>query len=591
MSVFFGTFALFFYSLLVGAFWASRQPHEAGVLVWDFFAKSLYLSWFIFIVSFLTPLGDISRVFIVAGFFASTYFLSRSETVQILVPASSSALNRVANFICVSAAILLCGPIFASIGTIFTGWDPVVSWNRWAMELSGNVYRPVNAAYPILFPALWSLIYEAQQTPDLWVIAKASLVIPPFLLLALIVSESFYGRIVPAFFGMLFIWAFLLNDYNDAIDYLTSGHMDWPVAVIGCACAYMGVAAARAHDVKEHNRNANATIWVAIVTGAIAAITKQAGVMFLAATLILAVASTVLEKSGWRKFAAMLVVAITPLLSFLIFFQASGTRRILGNAEQLSDLSERALGNDRMAGALGLLFTPIHPAVIILLFLGCAGNCIFLKHRQAQYAILLCLLAGIGFWIFSDCCSYQRRNGVWIFGLLIPASLAGLELLSNKFLHSYFSGNVCRRPNQLSPTIIGGSVAMITISISLAMGLSHPNNMALNRQRELQRHIGAEAANTFLYASEKELQNASAIISYYQMMKYLPEFSEKFVYCNSHDIACIRRKSPLFDGAVYVFYDKGRAGNASGTYGRWIGRGRAKIVSETKRFMLLRLTK
>ncbi len=587
MIVFFGTLALFFYFFLVGALWPSRQPHEAGVLVWDFFAKSLYLSWFIFIVSFLTPLGDISRVLLVAGLFASAFFLTRPENIQILIPASFPFPNRVATLICVSAAILMCGPIFSSIGTIFTGWDPVVSWNRWAMELSDTVYRPASAAYPILFPALWSLIYEAQQTTDVWIIAKATLVVPPFLLLALFASESIYGRIVPAIAGILLVWACLLNDYNDAIDYLTSGHMDWPVAIIGCACAYLGVAAARAHDAKD--QNTNAIIWVAVITGAVAAITKQAGVMFLAATLILAVASTVLNKSGWKNLGAKLMIAIAPLLSFLILFESSGNKKVLGNVEQLSNLSEITLGNDRISGAFGLLFMPIHPAVIILLFLGCAGNLFFLKRRQAQYAIILCLLAGIGFLIFSDCCSYDRRNGVWVLGFLIPAAVSGFEIASNKIMQNYALSSRSVRFSGRTASVFRVLTAAIIFTVALILGFTHPDTTVLSRQNDLQRHIGIKSVNAFLYANEQELQNASAIISYYQLMKYLPVFSEKFVHCNSHDIACIRRKSSLFNGDVYVFYHKGLAGKASRTYGRWIDRGRAQVVSETEKFMLLRL--
>ena len=589
MIVFFGSLALLFYFFLLGAFWPSRRPQEAGVLVWSMFAKSLYLSWFIFLVSFLTPLGDIARLLLVLGLLASIYCLIRPGNSSILIPTAISLKNRILVFFCFSVAIVLSGPALESIGTIFTDWDPVVSWNKWAIELTGNEYHPVNAAYPVLFPALWSLIYEAQQTTDVWLVAKTSLIIPPTMLLALLASESFYGRVVPAIFGLFFVWVFLLSDYNDTIAYLTSGHMDWPVAIIGCACAYLGLAAARAYD--DKNKISETTLWTAVITGAIAAIIKQAGVMFLMSTTILIVILAATRELKWRNAATMMTVAALPLLSFICLFEFSGNKEVLGNIEQLSGLSAEALGSNKIAGAFQLLFAPIHPAFLFCLLAGCASNVFFIKRRQAQYALILCLFAGIGFWIFADCCSYDRRNGVWLLGLLIPAAVSGFELALNRTIGGLIPSSQSMRFREYKAPALQALVVAFFLLIVFFVGAVHPDANILSRQKELQRHVGIEDVNSFLYKNEEQLQNASAIISYYQMMDYLPGFSGKLVRCRSNNIACIRQKSQLFDGEVYVFYHKGLAGKAKGTYRRWIRKGRAHVVSETDRFMLIRLDK
>ena len=122
-------------------------------------------------------------------------------------------------------------------------------------------------------------------------------------------------------------------------------------------------------------------------------------------------------------------------------------------------------------------------------------------------------------------------------------------------------------------------------------GITNPNAKVITQQAHLQRQIGVKAANRFLYANEKELQNASAIISYYKIMEYLPGFSEKYIRCLSHTIGCIRKKAREVDGDVYVFYHKGLAGNATQTYRNWIDTGRARIVDETDKYMLIQLIK
>ena len=65
---------------------------------------------------------------------------------------------------------------------IFMTTDAVESWNRWAIELSRNTYNPYNAAYPLLFPGIWSLVYKAQGASSVWIFAKLTLFVGPMIL-------------------------------------------------------------------------------------------------------------------------------------------------------------------------------------------------------------------------------------------------------------------------------------------------------------------------------------------------------------------------------------------------------------------------
>lgn len=63
--------------------------------------------------------------------------------------------------------------VFISNTKAFVDWDALVSWNRWAIELYSNKYYPMNTGYPILFPAIWSLIYKMQGNFVINIFAKA----------------------------------------------------------------------------------------------------------------------------------------------------------------------------------------------------------------------------------------------------------------------------------------------------------------------------------------------------------------------------------------------------------------------------------
>jgi len=70
--------------------------------------------------------------------------------------------------------ILLTG-LFSEATSIFTAWDGVVSWNRWGIELSNNIYKPMAISYPVLIPSIWAYIYKMQGTADIRWTAKFSL--------------------------------------------------------------------------------------------------------------------------------------------------------------------------------------------------------------------------------------------------------------------------------------------------------------------------------------------------------------------------------------------------------------------------------
>lgn len=74
----------------------------------------------------------------------------------------SLILIGITGAVCFSPVILT---FFQNIGTVFTGWDPAVSWNQWALTWSQNSIPMTIDHYPQVLPTNWSIGYVLMGTP------------------------------------------------------------------------------------------------------------------------------------------------------------------------------------------------------------------------------------------------------------------------------------------------------------------------------------------------------------------------------------------------------------------------------------------
>jgi hypothetical protein len=172
-------------------------------------------------------------------------------------------------------------------GTVFSHWDAVVSWNRWAVtwfhgELPHGTWQYPDASqtYPQGIPILYSMTYQFIGDIRVQFFAKAIAMVFPFAALATFLRMAFLfesGRSILLLSVPIFIM--LLAKGYGGMDFIFSGYVDTPIAYFGVlACYLFMLLNQRRTQEGEGGQNDN-LIYAAVTIVAATALLKQTGVL------------------------------------------------------------------------------------------------------------------------------------------------------------------------------------------------------------------------------------------------------------------------------------------------------------------------
>ncbi len=123
--------------------------------------------------------------------------------------------------------------------TVFTHWDAVVSWNRWAVELHEGTFQG-SRGYPLAIPILFSIIYTFANETNIQTFVKYICVYWPFLG-GLVFFRC--GTLIPEFkniFGVSSIlYLYLLSKGSWTSDFIYSGLVDPIMASYGAISIFI----------------------------------------------------------------------------------------------------------------------------------------------------------------------------------------------------------------------------------------------------------------------------------------------------------------------------------------------------------------
>lgn len=233
---------------------------------------------------------------------------------------------------------------FDNAGTVFSAWDAVVSWNRWATEWAIGQIPTDSHFYPQLIPVNWSITYILQGDPTLQFFAKS--IVPLFGLLMFVglmnlgitTGESHF------FIAMALLMPLLKNFLKDGV---SNGYVDIAVAFMGFMAVYLLIKSQRALEFEERYR----TLLMGAVFAAGAAVTKQPGVYIalcypILAWLILRSSDSSLWKERVRDFLFRFGLIY---LIWISWYALKGMQVLMGadrpHLEVLIDLSANTYGN------------------------------------------------------------------------------------------------------------------------------------------------------------------------------------------------------------------------------------------------------
>lgn len=444
-------------------------------------------------------------------------------------------------------------------GAIFSVWDEVTSWNKWAMNWSANHWPDRTMCYPQLFPANLSLTYLFLETDRLWMFAKGLMPVFPVALLLLLVDLALRTRRFGFVLAIVFTSCLTKTIIHDA---RVLGYADGPLTFLIAmglyACILEYLAASPKYDGQSRDK------YLAPILAAAAALTKITGWFACVALALLAWRwrgrRTLGTSTPCRWLARWLAIAILLPLPWYIFSQVCLIKPIdykINSTEVLTFSHRGRNATERMAFGLDMLVRNGGLSGVLVLGLSLTA----LASRTWRWPALL---GGAWYLIWSLGMSYDTRNLAPAIPFLgIAAGMGVADTLRER---------------------TRGRILLTLAAILFGLAAANKADALFAQQAAKQETIGdADVDRTLLqYLDQHGLDGK--IISNYNFMPYIPRLKFDYVHDYFHDLdefqenlASSQARYILFNRewcnpAVYDFIDrKIQAGvySSLATVGRW----------------------
>ena len=400
---------------------------------------------------------------------------------------------------------------FGNLGSIFSAWDAVVSWNRWA-EVWAEGFIPLDSFYyPQLIPINWSITYVLMNNAFLQFFAKS--IMPVFTLLILLSFVDLYLESKkPSYLIGLVFAGLLLREFIDSG--LTNGYVDIASAFFAFASVYMLFKTQLAKDPEIQFKY----LLVGAVFAAGAAVAKQTGVYIALCYPILALyflfpsADSSRRGGQIRRFVYYFAVISLIWASWYIFKEV----RILAgvessNLDTLINLSRNEYDKPSFIGQVFAAMSQFGPYLLLFAVVMIAFP--FMDRFHKLFTILIAPYPILWAWLAS----YDMRNLAFfmpLFALLVGYSI---YLLAEKL-------------SLLSKKIRFLRIPLFVPLLLVFTGLLYLNTLAAPEkmfeiQDKLQRNIFSPTKNQMLYDIVAAEGPQVRVLTNYPM-EHLPNLSE-----------------------------------------------------------------
>jgi len=432
-------------------------------------------------------------------------------------------------------ALWYAGRAARAASGIFSGWDDVASWNRWAMSWFHRTLPDHTWNYPQSLPVAWAVTYAFMGTDLVQSFARGMM--PLFGLGAMLALAASGGpeRRLRSLAAAWFAGNFLARANN-----VTAGLADLPVACLAAIAMAEFLREGDDSTAAGAHRPPRGVLLALFVASA--ALVKQAG-LFLA--LVLPALHALREPRGGRRRAALLgygIVAalVTPWYALKQIEIASGREtsevaHVLTAAHASLDPLVRARdGLARLAEIAGGA-----PVLVVLFALGLLG----LRDHRVRPLLLGVAIPFTVLWLFGF--SYDPRNlsiGLTAWALGCGAGLASLPGLA-----------AGPRFALARPRVPARVVAAAFAAALVALAAIFPDRRLLDHQRRLQRGLGdPEVAGTLADLRDSGALTGRIAAEPGVLLAYAPGWDTCFVIVPVADPAALRSAlaRPEVDWAV-----------------------------------------
>lgn len=408
--------------------------------------------------------------------------------------------------------------------TIFSLWDAVVSWDRWANVWYHNLIPGDTREYPQLLPIITSITYQfISNTIQLF--AKIIFYIFPLAMIACLWSIGQQLNKVGYYFGILFLVVFLIKIFGPLS---VSGYADVPVAAM-CLLALCPLLLVTPNNIEKRLIIQNIVIGTLICIAA--AVTKQSGIFLailypLLVWLIALKSHDLFGKNEKLKIIAYmslaLILGIGPwylhkAIQFYYGGDSSAVRYLISGAAYESGFPHATLiqrflsAFKQLSQCLGRNF--VYFVMPMLFLLGIIADKL-IRKIAILLVIPMFLIWALGF-------SYDLRNIAFVIPFLSIVLGFGVQFIA------IYIGRIFQYRVQLAVLI---SVGFVTI-ISLQMLSHHYSKQVLvNHQIILQERLGNPALNNALYSYFAKQSPAGKILTNNIYLGFLPILENYYTY-------------------------------------------------------------
>lgn len=325
----------------------------------------------------------------------------------------------------VSGCAALSGILWAlhlcrlNIGTVFSGWDTLFSWNAYAETWAAGSIPQIGGMYPQLVSANWSVSYLLQGEGA---VQFFNTLLPPvfFLMIQVMLFDLGFQKKESGFFLAAIIARYMMKKLMG--DQLFDGYMDVPAAAMSLLSIYTFLKAEG-----RNSENKQQALVLGVMFAAAAAVTKQSGIPALIASplaISMLIPDTARALSRRQKFllCGAVLLIVLPWYLFCLFSGTPGMEKEL-IANGIIDFNQKFEIGERVRLAVSTL----GKYGICFLF-----SLIVLPFVPKNYQLLFFLMAWPLTLVWAVSYSYDARN----LGPVLPyiSILCGLGL----------SGIICR---------------------------------------------------------------------------------------------------------------------------------------------------
>jgi hypothetical protein len=414
-------------------------------------------------------------------------------------------------------------------GAVFSEWDPVFSWNEWALDWWSGRLPDITWMYPQLVPTNWSFTYAILGSTELQSLPMAMMGLYPAASVLMLLETAARRRlptyaIAAAIFGVLVLLGSRGNMFSFGLE-LEAGFF-----ALGAFCSLPDTDAPLAPS------EARAYL-TPLLFAAASACTKQSGLLVLLAICAIAIGSAIRRArlTGARSTAAVIggTLAVPTLVAVAAYLPGYLTMPSGGVAATSYSGIQGAMENAGLAERFQ------HAAQVVAtnqpwLFLLAAMIVVAIIRRRSVLIGVTVVLPWMIFWAAT--LSYDFRNLAFVLPL---ASVVAASALLGRGAHSpvFVSASEDRETSLIGPAeyawwlvrLMGYAVVAVPSALLVfAVAFIAANGGSLDRleadQLARQSQIGSPRLNAALDRVIGDRAANSTILTDYGYMLHLPRY-------------------------------------------------------------------